>query len=337
MDGIIPTGAGNSRIAALRARKRPQVDIDEYGNAVEGGPGGVMLTNRVDSLSDQALNGIQQRGFGSGREAAREAMDAAGRTYRTGRIGRNLEHEQEQRVMDYALADDDALAAQKRGNAVAALETRGKVDVYNDPDVARIRRNEEAQKLALAQAGQAGNVARAEADVYGSDAAVREAQLEAAARIEAERIQAASNEATQRLDSGATGLKALQTLRSELPAVVPEQRGNLLQRVLSKPWGEKEDEWGYRPAQDPAAAQRKTYDEAIQQIVSGLGYAQRPNQPGTLDAAAQPGPPTGQAVADPGAQQRQAVRAAKIKAFSDQMGITPDLAVNIMRKHKMID
>jgi len=339
MDGIIPTGAGNSRIAALRARKRPTVDINEYGIAVEGGGGGSpMLTNRVDSISDPALNAIQQRGFSSGREAASEAMNAAGRTYRTNRIGQNLELAQEERQMDYALAEADALEQQRRGNAVSALETRGKVDVYNDPDVARIRRNEEAQKLALANAGQQGAVARAEADVYGADADVRAAQLEAAARIEAERIQAASDEASQRLESGGRGIEALQAARSALPAIKPAQDPYRFLPGLAMATPFLPASWrGARPAVDPAADQRKRYDEGITRITEGLGFGQRPNEPGTLDAAAQPGPPTGQAGADPAARQREAVRFAKVKAFADQMGITPDLAANIMRKHKMIE
>ena len=206
--GQIPTGSGNSRLAALAARKRPTIDVNNMGIAIEAGGGSTpMLTNRVESLSDGALSRVDQRGFGSGREAVGAAIEAGGRTYRTGLINDALTREREQREMDYALQAEDALAKAKSGMAIEALQARGKAETFFDPMVTRMRQADTAEKLKLYEAQTAGTRATAEAAALGHE-------LKAGADIEG-----------ARLGAGSRALTSMDEIRAGLEPGIPAKDG----------------------------------------------------------------------------------------------------------------
>lgn len=206
--GQIPTGSGNSRLAALAARKRPTIDVNDMGIAIEAGGGGTpMLTNRVESLSPGALSRVDQRGFSSGREAIGTAMEASGRTYRTNIINDALMREREQREMDYALMAEDELAKAKSGAAVAALQARGKAETFFDPMVTKMRQADTAEKMKLYEAQTAGTKAKA-------DAEAKVGELKAAADIEG-----------ARLGAGARALTSMDEIRAGLEPGTPAVKG----------------------------------------------------------------------------------------------------------------
>lgn len=206
--GPIPTGGGNSRLAALNARKRPTIDVNDMGIAIEAGGGRTpMLTNRVESLSDEGLRGVSQRGFSSGREAVGSALEATGRTFRTNAINDELTRAREQREMDYALQAEDEMAKAKSGNAVAALQARGKAETFFDPMVARAREADTAERMRLYGAQTAGSVAKAQADIEA-------AGLKAGADIEG-----------ARLGAGARALTSMDEIRAGLEPETPGKDG----------------------------------------------------------------------------------------------------------------
>lgn len=214
LEGQIPTGAANSRIAALAARRRPTIDVNRMGIAIEAGGGGTpLLTNRAEALSDEGLRSVSQSGFNSPREAVAAALDAGGRTFRTDMIGQDLERARETKQMEYALAEDDAMAEQTRGNAVAALKARGEADTYFDPAVSRVRSDKLQQQTKLAEAQTSGTRAKADADV-------KAAELKAASDIE-----------SAGLNAGARALGSLSEIRKGLTPADPDVDGWLWDTV----------------------------------------------------------------------------------------------------------
>lgn len=236
--GQIPTGSGNSRLAALAARKRPTIDVNDMGIAIEAGGGQTpMLTNRVERLSPGALARVDHRGFSSGREAVGSALEASGRTYRTNLINDALQREREQREMDYALAEEDALAKAKAGNAVSALQARGKAETFFDPMVTKMRQADMAEKMRLYESQTAGTIAKARADE-------RVGEMRAGADIEA-----------ARLGAGSRALSSMAEIRAGLEPETPAKDGWL---------------WD-TPAVPNDQAQRDELDARTMALIDSLG------------------------------------------------------------------
>lgn len=307
MEGLIPTSAGNSRLAALQRRRRPSVDISGQGIAVVGGDGTPLLTNRAGSISDRALAGVQQRGFGSGREAVQEGIDAAGRTYRTGMLEAGREIADEQREVERSMEMADAIHKQRQGNAVAALRARGEHDVYFSPESGRMRAEDQANKIALANAQQQGNIARASATKYAADADVESARIGAGADVQ-----------QTRLEQGSRALSALGDMRAGLRDPTPEKKPGALRL-----WGLL---GGGTPASDPDAAQREYIDQQTRRIMGGLSAGDAPQQSPQAQAQA---PAQGQPV--------DQVRALTVRTFAQENGVPEDVAEELLVRYGVID
>ena len=318
--GPIPTATGNSRIAALNARKRPQVDVNDYGIAVQAGGGQTpMLTNRTESLDSGAMSRVQQRGFGSGREAIGEAIDAGGRTYRTDRLQANYEIADEEREMERKMTEADELHKARTGAAVKALTTRNDAQLYFDPAVSRVRESELADKAALYESQSAGKIAEAEADIYGADVDAQIAETRAKADV-----------AESRLGGGSRALAALAAMRNGLQDPVKAAS------PIIPNWVPVIGGWGGREASDPDAALRQQFDTEAQNILRGLSFDQAGNQNGQ-----QPGPDgQQQTMAAPAGPQQPdqaaVVRNLMIQTFAQQQGIPPADAERILRQHRKI-
>lgn len=308
--GPIPTSAGNSRIAALAARKKPTIDVNAQGIGVEAG-GGVspMLSNRVEAFSDRGLAGVEQRGFSSGREAIATAMDAAGRTMRVGEHDARFERENEAAEVDRRMLEADSLHKQRTSNAMHALKTRAEADLYFDPAVSRVRDDETTTRASLYNAQNRGSLAKAGADITV-------ANTKAATDLELGRLESAANIADSRLTGGSKALEAIAALKGGLRQPTAEKTPG-----LTRLWGLL---GGGTPASDPDAEARGNYETQAQRIMGTLGFDQR-QAPGTA-------PPQGQAQGPDPTQ----VRTQQIQMFAQEYEIDPAQAEQILMKNGVI-
>jgi hypothetical protein len=320
MENMIPTGVGNSRLAALQSRKRPTVDVSKEGIAIQSGGGmSPLLTGNVDALDQGALSRVEQYGFSSPREAVSTAMDAGQRTFRTGLIDQQYERMDEEASIDRRMFEADQMHKARVGNAVGALKSRGEHDIYFSPEADRMRQTDYRYKLGLANAQQQGNVARADATEYAADADVKIA-----------RINAAGDEASDRLDGGSRALEALTTLRSGLQKPTPAKRAGLFKAFGL--FG------GNTPASDPDAQQRQAYDQQIARLLQSLGLSQRDGQPAPMEAGGDAQQVTGAAEPNQAAAASRAdqVRTMQIQTFAQRHGIDPQTAEGILLRNGVI-
>jgi len=308
--GTIPTATGNSRIAALNARKKPTINVDEQGIAVEAG-GGVtpMLTNRVQSLSDAGLAGVQQRGFTSGREAISTAMDAAGRTQRTGLLEQEFERENEMAEVDRRMLEADSMHKQRVLNSMNALKVRAEAGLHFNPDVTRVREDDIATKERLYDSQNSGSIAKANADYF-------RAATDAKTRTEQGRLEAEANIAESRLTGGSKALEAIAGLKGGLRQPTAAKNPG-----ITRLWGLL---GGRTPASDPDAEARGNYETQAQRIMGSLGFDQR-QAPGTAPPQAQ-----GQQPGQPD------IRTLQIQTFAQQHEIDPAQAEDILLRNGVI-
>lgn len=294
--GQIPTGAGNSRLAALTARKRPTIDINDMGIAMEAGGGqSPMLTNRAQSLSDAGIANARTTRSGMG-----EALEASGRTYREGLINQDLERAREQKAMDYALAAEDEMARAKSGAAVDTLQQRSKAQAYFDPAVTKMREADTATKMGLYNAQTAGTRAQAAAAARGHE-------MKAAAEIEA-----------ARLGAGSRALATFDEIRAGLDEETPGKDGWL---------------WD-TPAVPNDQARLDQLDDLTMNLIESLGLggdaaASGPRDPNAITGATGAG--ANIVAGSDGDQRGQA-----IAAYARQHGIDPQMAERILVHRKLI-
>jgi hypothetical protein len=213
----------------------------------------------------------------------------------------------------------DQMHKARVGNAVGALKSRGEHDIYFSPEADRMRQTDYRYKLGLANAQQSGNIARAEAQEYDADADVKIA-----------RINAAGDEAANRLDGGSRALEALSTLRSGLQKPIPAKRAGLFKAFGL--FG------GNTPASDPDAQQRQAYDQQIARLLQSLGLSQRDGQPAPMEAGGDAQQVTGAAEPNQAAAASRAdqVRTMQIQTFAQRHGIDPQTAEGILLRNGVI-